>query len=85
MRRHGMAIAVPAASMVGIVGSARAIETKPEPNRDEREQERRPQRDLLVVRRQLGSRARANLGRNHPDYGMSVAEHEAAKRQRIKR
>jgi hypothetical protein len=27
-------------------------------------------------------KALANVGRNHPDYGMTVSEHEAAKRER---
>lgn len=31
----------------------------------------------------LASAGRANLGRQHPDYGMTVAEHRAAKAERL--
>lgn len=39
-----------------------------------------------LARRNLGlqgaARPAANVGRNHPDYGMTVSEHLAAKAQR---
>jgi hypothetical protein len=60
---------------VGVSASVVAAEEAPAPKK-------------RVVRsrgRTLPGVARANLGRGHPDYGMTVAEHLAAKRDRIAR